>query len=195
MREVILCKYGEIVLKGLNKSYFESTMVSAVKRRMAGLGNCEIRYGQSVLYIEPLDDDFAFEEALRRVKCVFGIVNVIRAASCEKNLESILATAKEYLPDYLRGAKSFKVTGKRADKRFPMTSPQISAQVGGAILSVMPKIDVDLYNPEKIVHVEIRENAAFLHADDSRGAGGIPSGTSGRALLLLSGGIDSPVAG
>lgn len=195
MREVILCKYGEIVLKGLNKSYFESTMVSAVKRRMAGLGNCEIRYGQSVLYIEPLDDDFAFEEALRRVKCVFGIVNVIRAASCEKNLESILATAKEYLPDYLRGAKSFKVTGKRADKRFPMTSPEISAQVGGAILSAMPKIEVDLYNPEKIVHVEIRENAAFLHADDSRGAGGIPSGTSGRALLLLSGGIDSPVAG
>ena len=195
MREVILCKYGEIVLKGLNKSYFESTMVSAVKRRMAGLGNCEIRYGQSVLYIEPLDDEFAFEEALRRVKCVFGIVNVIRAASCEKNLESILATAKEYLPDYLRGAKSFKVTGKRADKRFPMTSPEISAQVGGAILSAMPKIEVDLYNPEKIVHVEIRENAAFLHADDSRGAGGIPSGTSGRALLLLSGGIDSPVAG
>ncbi|MBQ4121049.1 MAG: tRNA 4-thiouridine(8) synthase ThiI [Clostridia bacterium] len=195
MREVILCKYGEIVLKGLNKSYFESTMVSAVKRRMAGLGNCDIHYGQSVLYIEPLDDDFAFEEALRRVKCVFGIVNVIRAASCEKNLEAILATAKEYLPDYLRGAKSFKVTGKRADKRFPMTSPEISAQVGGAILSVMPKIDVDLYNPEKLVHVEIRENAAFLHADDSRGAGGIPSGTSGRALLLLSGGIDSPVAG
>ena len=195
MREVILCKYGEIVLKGLNKSYFESTMVSAVKRRMAGLGNCDIHYGQSVLYIEPLDDDFAFEEALRRVKCVFGIVNVIRAASCEKNLDAILETAKEYLPDYLRGAKSFKVTGKRADKRFPMTSPEISAQVGGAILSVVPKIDVDLYNPEKLVHVEIRENAAFLHADDSRGAGGIPSGTSGRALLLLSGGIDSPVAG
>ena len=195
MREVILCKYGEIVLKGLNNSYFETTMVSAVKRRMAGLGNCDIHYGQSVLYIEPLDDDFAFEEALRRVKCVFGIVNVIRAASCEKNLESILATAKEYLPDYLRGAKSFKVTGKRADKRFPMTSPEISAQVGGAILSAMPKIEVDLYNPEKVVHVEIRENAAFLHADDSRGAGGIPSGTSGRALLLLSGGIDSPVAG
>ena len=195
MREVILCKYGEIVLKGLNKNYFESTMVSAVKRRMAGLGNCDIHYGQSVLYIEPLDDDFAFEEALRRVKCVFGIVNVIRAASCEKTLDAILATAKEYLPDYLRGAKSFKVTGKRADKRFPMTSPEISAEVGGAILSVMPKIDVDLYNPEKLVHVEIRENAAFLHADDSRGAGGIPSGTSGRALLLLSGGIDSPVAG
>ncbi|MBR6768133.1 MAG: tRNA 4-thiouridine(8) synthase ThiI [Clostridia bacterium] len=195
MREVILCKYGEIVLKGLNKNYFESTIVSAVKRRMAGLGNCDIHYGQSVLYIEPLDDDFAFEEALRRVKCVFGIVNVIRAASCEKTLDAILATAKEYLPDYLRGAKSFKVTGKRADKRFPMTSPEISAEVGGAILSVMPKIDVDLYNPEKLVHVEIRENAAFLHADDSRGAGGIPSGTSGRALLLLSGGIDSPVAG
>ena len=195
MREVILCKYGEIVLKGLNKSYFETTMVSAVKRRMAGLGECQIHYGQSVLYIEPLNEDFAFEEALRRVKTVFGIVNVIRAASCEKNLESILATAKEYLPDFLRGAKSFKVTGKRADKRFPLTSPQISAQVGGAILSAMPRIEVDLYNPEKIVHVEIREDAAFLHADDTRGAGGIPSGTSGRALLLLSGGIDSPVAG
>ena len=195
MKEVILCKYGEIVLKGLNKSYFESAMVNGVKRRLAGLGDCEIHYGQSVLYIEPLNDEFAFEEALRRVKTVFGIVNVIRAASCEKNLESILETAKEYLPQYLDGVKSFKVTGKRADKRFPMTSPELSAQVGGALLAACPGIEVDLFDPEKLVHVEIRENAAFLHADDTRGAGGIPSGTSGRALLLLSGGIDSPVAG
>ena len=195
MKEVILCKYGEIVLKGLNKSYFESMMVNQIKRRMEGLGECQIHYGQSVLHIEPLSEDFAFEEALRRVKNVFGIVNVIRAASCEKNLESILATAKEYLPEYLYGVKTFKVTGKRADKRFPMTSPELSAEVGGAILEAMPGIEVDLYNPEKLVHVEIRENAAFLHADDTRGAGGIPSGTSGRALLLLSGGIDSPVAG
>ena len=195
MKEVILCKYGEIVLKGLNKSYFESMMVNQIKRRMEGLGECQIHYGQSVLHIEPLSEDFAFEEALRRVKNVFGIVNVIRAASCEKNLESILATAKEYLPEYLYGVKTFKVTGKRADKRFPMTSPELSAEVGGAILEAVPGIEVDLYNPEKLVHVEIRENAAFLHADDTKGAGGIPSGTSGRALLLLSGGIDSPVAG
>ncbi len=195
MKEVILCKYGEIVLKGLNKGYFESAMVGQIKRRMEGLGRCDIRYGQSVLYIEPLEADFAFEEALRRVKNVFGIVNVIRAAACEKTVEAITETAKAYLPDFLRGAKTFKVEGKRADKRFPLTSPELSAEVGCALLDVMPDIEVDLFHPEKVAHVEIRENAAFLHADDTRGAGGIPCGTSGRALLLLSGGIDSPVAG
>ena len=195
MREVILCKYGEIVLKGLNKSYFENAMVNTIKRRLAGLGDCEIHHGQSVLYVEPQNDEFAFEEALRRLKKVFGIVNVMRAASCEKNLEAILATAKAYLPDYLYGYKTFKVTGKRADKRFPMTSPELSAEIGCALLEAVPGIEVDLFHPEKTVHVEIRENAAFLHADDSKGAGGIPCGTSGRALLLLSGGIDSPVAG
>ncbi len=195
MKEVILCKYGEIVLKGLNKSYFENAMVNTVKRRLVGLGDCEIRHGQSVLYVEPTSEEFLFEEALRRLKKVFGIVNVMRAASCEKNLEAILATAKAYLPEYLRGYKTFKVTGKRADKRFPLTSPQLSGEIGYAILEAMPEIEVDLFHPEKIVHVEVRENAAFLHADDSKGAGGIPCGTSGKALLLLSGGIDSPVAG
>lgn len=195
MREVILCKYGEIVLKGLNKSYFESAMVGTVRRRLAGLGACEITVGQSVLYVEPTADDFDFEEALRRIKKVFGLVNVIRAAACEKTMEAILATAREYLPPFLRGANSFKVTGKRADKHFPLTSPQVSAQVGGAVLEVMPDLQVELETPERLVHVEIREKAAFLHADDSKGAGGIPGGTAGRAMLLLSGGIDSPVAG
>ncbi len=195
IKEVILCKYGEIVLKGLNKSYFESAMLGQVKRRLEGLGAYELHCGQSVLYVEPQDEDFAFEEALRRIKNVFGIVNVIRAAACEKTVESITATAKVYLPPFLRGTKTFKVEGKRSDKRFPLTSPALSAEVGCALLDAVPGIEVDLFHPEKVVHVEVRENAAFLHADDSRGAGGIPSGTGGRALLLLSGGIDSPVAG
>ncbi len=195
MKEVILCKYGEIVLKGLNKSYFESMMVNQIKRRMSGLGECEITYAQSVLYIEPLNDEFDFEEALRRVKTVFGIVTVIRAAACEKTVEAIKETAAEYLPDFLRGAKSFKVAGKRSDKRFPLTSPQIAAEVGHALIEAMPEIEVDLFNPERVVHIEVREHAAYLHAEGEKGAGGIPCGSSGRAMLLLSGGIDSPVAG
>lgn len=195
MKEVILCKYGEIVLKGLNKSYFESAMVATVKRRVADLGASELSFGQSVLTLTPLDDSFDFEEALRRLKKVFGLVGVIRAAACDKTPEAILATAKAYLPPFLAGVSTFKVTGKRADKHFPLTSPELSAEIGGALLDVMPHLRVDLEHPERLIHVEVRENAAYLHADDGKGAGGIPGGTAGRALLLLSGGIDSPVAG
>lgn len=195
MREVILCKYGEIVLKGLNKSYFESLLTAQIKRRLKELGTCDISTCQSVLYIEPRSDDFDFEEALRRVNTVFGISAVIRAAACEKDMEEIKKTAAEYLPRYIKGTETFKVTGKRSDKRFQFTSPEISAEVGGAILEKVPGLKVDLYSPQRIFHVEVRENAAYLHAEGTRGAGGIPCGSAGRALLLLSGGIDSPVAG
>ncbi|MBR5140530.1 MAG: tRNA 4-thiouridine(8) synthase ThiI [Clostridia bacterium] len=195
MREIILCKYGELVLKGLNKKTFESILLSKVKAAIAGLGEFSIYYSQSVMYVDPIDDNCDFEEAFKRICRVFGFVSIIRAAKAEKTVEDILAVASEYLPDFLYGKKTFKVEGKRSDKRFPMTSPEISGEIGGVLLDKIPGLSVDLVNPEITVRVEIREKYAYLHAGGVKGAGGIPYGSSGKALLLLSGGIDSPVAG
>lgn len=195
MREIILCKYGEIVLKGLNRGYFENLLMREMKRRIALCGDFEITRAQSTLYIEPKNDEADIDEAVRLACKVFGIVTVSRAAVVEKDIEAIKAAAKEYLPKYLKNARSFKAESKRSDKRFPLTSPKISAEVGGAVCEVMPGLRVDVNHPDVTVICEIRESAAYLHAGALPGAGGMPLGSNGKALLLLSGGIDSPVAG
>jgi len=197
IREVILCKYGEIVLKGTNRNTFESQLLREVKRRAYMVGNYTVRANQSTVYVEPKDD--AAEESLDRMydqlSKVFGFAGMCRAAICEKNLESILETAKAYLPEKLRGIRTFKCEAKRSDKRFPLSSPELSGEVGGAVLSVMPHLKVDLKNPDVMVKIEVRESNAYIHAGQDKGAGGMPLGSAGKGLLLLSGGIDSPVAG
>ena len=195
MKELILCKYGEVILKGLNKAHFEHILMAEVRRRLEGLGTYATWWCQSTIYIEPETDDCDLDEAYRRMKLVFGFATVTRAIAVDKTPEAILEAAKNDLPDRLYGIRSFKVEGKRSDKRFPMSSPQLAAEVGGAILTAMPHLKVDLHKPDVVVRVEIREKYAFLHAGAEKGAGGLPAGGSGRALLLLSGGIDSPVAG
>ncbi|MBQ2757227.1 MAG: tRNA 4-thiouridine(8) synthase ThiI, partial [Clostridia bacterium] len=195
MKEILLCKYGEIVLKGANRRYFEDMLAKELRYRAASFGNFSVRYAQSTVYIEPQDElcdlDGMFEAARR----LFGIAGVVRAAVAEKNMESILATAKAYLPPFLAGKKTFKVEAKRSDKAFPLSSPEISAQTGGEILSMMPRLRVDVHHPDVTVRVEVRDTAAYVHAGQFKGAGGLPVGASGKGLLLLSGGIDSPVAG
>ena len=197
MKEVILCKYGEVILKGANRSDFEAKMLKQLRQRATRIGNYKIYYSQSTVYIEPLDEDsiLSIDEMLYQAKHVFGFVGVSKAYACEKNLDAILDVVKTHLAPTLTGYKTFKAESKRSDKKFPMTSPEISGEVGAAILSTVPKIKVDVKNPEVVVRVEIREHEAFVHAGQERGAGGIPYGSSGRGLLLLSGGIDSPVAG
>ena len=198
MKEVILCKYGEVILKGANRSEFEAKMLKELRRRAKRIGNFKIHYAQSTVFCEPLDEDSAeaIDEMTEQAKHVFGFVGVTRAIACEKNMDTILEMVKKYIPERLKGYKSFKATAKRADKRFPLGSPEIAGEVGAAILEATGgKIKVDLHNPEIIVQVEIRESLAYIHAGQEKGAGGIPSGSSGKGLLLLSGGIDSPVAG
>lgn len=195
MKEVLLLKYGEIVLKGLNRHQFEHLLEKELRRRLKLAGNFKITRCQSTVYVEPLDDISNFEEALRLSRKVFGFVTVSRAAVTEKNMESILKTVKEYLPNYLVGVKTFKCDARRADKRFPLTSPEISGEVGGAILDEMPSLRVDVKNPDIVIMTEIREKNAYIHAGSFAGAGGMPTASNGKALLLLSGGIDSPVAG
>ncbi len=195
MKEIILCKYGEIVLKGANRSSFEALLLREFKKRMSRFGRFEIRSSQSTLEIEPLEDacdmDGAYEDAL----CVFGIVGVTRCAVAEKDMDEIVKTVKAYLPEALAGKRTFRADAKRSDKRFPLGSPEIAATVGGVILAMKPGIKVDLHHPDVTVWVEIRSRYAFIHADQAHGAGGMPPRSSGRGLLLLSGGIDSPVAG
>ncbi len=195
MKEIILCKYGEIVLKGANRGQFESTLVKDMKYRLQSFGSFSVRNVQSTMTIEPLDDfadlDGAFEAACR----VFGIAGVVRAAVAEKNMDSILETVKTYIPQFLVGKKTFKVEAKRSDKLFPLSSPEISAQAGAAVLSACPRMRVNVREPEITVRVEVRDRAAYVHAGQFKGAGGLPVGTNGKGLLLLSGGIDSPVAG
>lgn len=194
MREVILIKDGELSLKGLNRSVFEDKMVSTIKRRIKKYGEFSVTKSQSTVYIEPKDDNFDFEGALDSISRIFGIAAFCRAGICEKDIDVILSSAPDYLQNTLKNVKTFKVEAKRADKKFPFTSPKICEQLGGKLLETYPHLKVDVHCPEVIITVEIREKGAYIRGNQIKGAGGLPTGTSGKAAVLISGGIDSPVA-
>lgn len=195
MKEIILLKDGEIVLKGLNRRTFEDVLKKNIRHAISHLGSFEIKSAQSIIYVKPLSDDIDLDEACLKISRVFGIVSYSRAAICEeKTLESIIATAPVYLEKELKAVKTFKVEARRSDKRFPYKSPKICAELGGVILDKFPHLSVDVHNPDLIVNVEVRDFGAYVHGAAHKGAGGIPVGTSGNAAILISGGIDSPVA-
>ena len=195
MKEILLLKYGEIVLKGANKRYFEDMLLRQLRRKAKPYGEFEIYRSQSTIYVEPKNDLCDMDGMMAAAGKVFGIVAICRAAVCEKNMESILETVKSYIPPHLAGKKTFKVESKRSDKNFPLDSIEISREAGGAVLSACPHMKVDVHNPDVTVRVEVRDFAAYVHPGPVKGAGGMPVGSNGRGLLLLSGGIDSPVAG
>ena len=194
MTEMILLKLGELVLKGANRYTFEDKLKSNLARRLKSHGKFRVYSRQSTTYIEPLDDGCDMDAAYDVAKKVFGAVGISRAKACAKTKEAMLETVRTYLAGNLVGEKTFKVESKRADKSFPMTSIQLSQWVGGELDELYPNLHVDVHNPALTIHLEVRDYAAFVHADPEPGAGGLPVGTSGRAMSLLSGGIDSPVA-
>ena len=194
MKEIILIKNGEIALKGLNRSSFEEALVKNIKWRLKRLGSFEVTKAQSTIRVRPLNEDADLGEACERIARVFGISGFSRALVTAKDMETIKRDAADYLRDPLAGAATFKVNAKRADKTFPFQSPDIQQEVGGALLEAFPHLKVDVHNPEVSVTVEIREQAAYVHAAQLPGAGGMPVSTSGEGLVLISGGIDSPVA-
>lgn len=194
MSEIILIKEGEIAIKGLNKRSFEDAMVRNIRRRLSKLGKFEYDRSQSTVVIRPLDEDVDFDEVEDIVSKVFGIAAYCRALVAEKDFEVIARSAVEYNREVLETARSFKVNAKRADKNFPMRSPEICAELGGRILDAFPHLVVDVNHPDVTITVEVRQTEAYIHSGNKRGAGGIPVGTSGQAMVLLSGGIDSPVA-
>lgn len=194
MNEIFLMKLGEVVLKGANKRQFENKLRQNVRRRMKPYGNFDVYIMQSTVYVEPMDEDADLEGAWEACHSIFGVVSLCRCRPCEKNLDAIYDAIEAYLGDDLDCADSFKVESKRSDKAFPLTSIAISQEIGGRLAEAHPGCRVDVHNPAYTVYVEIRDLAAYVHGPAEPGAGGLPTGVGGRAMCLLSGGIDSPVA-
>ena len=194
MHEIFLMKLGEVVLKGANKRQFEGKLRSNVRRRMRPYGNFDVYIMQSTVYVEPMDEEADLEGAWEACHSIFGVVSLCRCRPCEKNLDAIFAAVEEYLGDDLDCAESFKVESKRSDKAFPLTSIGISQEIGGRLAEAHPNCRVDVRRPAYTVYVEVRDLAAYVHGPAEPGAGGLPTGVGGRAMCLLSGGIDSPVA-
>ena len=194
MRELIMAYQGEMALKGLNRKTFEVAAMKTIRKRLADLGSFKVYNAQSTIYVEPQDDGIDMEETYRRMRKVFGIAALSRAAVCEKEFDRICAVAKEYLAEELGQAKTFKVVARRSDKTFPMTSMELACELGAVLLEAFPHLTVDVHHPDCQVFVEVRDYAAYVHPDKVKGAGGLPTSTSGKASVLLSGGIDSPVA-
>lgn len=189
-----MAKYGEIALKGLNKSNFENLLIRNIKRRLVNAGNFEVTRRQSTIYIEPLDGNADLDSAVKKVCNVFGIAAVQRSAVLPKDINEIVRQGVPYLKEALSRVRSFKVEAKRSDKSFPLTSPQIQQELGGALSDAYPHLITDLHSPDITVMVEIRDKGAYVNAQKLQAVGGMPVGSNGEALLLLSGGIDSPVA-
>ena len=194
MKEVILIKNGELALKGLNRGTFEDVMLKSMRHRLSSLGAFKFQKSQSTIMVTPEEENIDLDEAVDRLLKVFGIAGLSRAAVCEKDIARIQETALAYLGEELAG-QTFKVEAKRSDKKFPFTSPQICDEVGGYLLEHVPGLRVDVHKPDITVNVEVREQVAFVRGNQLHGAGGMPVGTGGDACLLISGGIDSPVAG
>ena len=194
MNEIFLLKLGEIVLKGTNKRQFENKLRQNVRRRMKAYGEFDVYIMQSTVYVQPMNEEADVDGAWEACKSIFGLVSLCRCRPCEKDLDSIYNAIEEYLGEDLDCAASFKVESKRSDKKFPLTSIGISQEIGGRLAEAHPDCAVDVHNPAYTVYVEVRDLAAYVHGPAVPGAGGLPTGVGGRAMCLLSGGIDSPVA-
>lgn len=194
MKEIILIKLGEIVLKGLNRKNFEDVLIKTIKRRLYKIGQFEVYIAQSTITVTPVNESADIDAAADCISKIFGIAAFSRACTAEKDIEKIKETVVEYLDEQFQTISSFKVEAKRSDKKFPYKSPEICMEIGGYISEKYPHLTVDVHNPDTTVTVEIRDKAAYIRAGVEKGAGGIPVGTGGKAAILISGGIDSPVA-
>ena len=196
MKEIVLAKYGEIILKGGNRPRFENILISNINNALKQVAKAHVRVMQATVYVN-VEDQEKIDIVIERMSKIFGIVSITRAAVCEKDIEKIKLCAKEYLKDELQDGVKFKVEAKRSDKAFPFKSPEICMEVGGYLDDEFPNISVDVHNPDRTVKVEVREFGAYIYCMENKikGQGGMPIGTGSKATLLLSGGIDSPVAG
>lgn len=189
-----MVKYGEIALKGLNKNTFEDMLVKNIRRRLRAAGEFEYSRRQSTIFVRPINADADIDLAIKKLKCIFGIAAIQRSAVLPTDWEQVVTLGLPYLEEPLSAARTFKVEAKRSDKSYPLRTPDIQRELGAAILSAYPHLTVDVHNPDVTVILEIRDGNAYLNAERIMGQGGMPVGSSGNALLLLSGGIDSPVA-
>lgn len=195
MRKVISVSLGEVVLKGKNRSYFVNRLIKQLKRVIREYGFDRVYQEMGKIYIE--GDPANYEDMIRKIRHVFGIVYISPCYRVEKNMDSIRDGAKDIVGEYLHShpeVKTFKVKTTRADKKFPLKSPEINGDLGGVILSTFESLSVDVHEPDFYLYCDVKTDA-YLYIRRIKAYGGLPLGTNGRGLLLLSGGIDSPVAG
>jgi thiamine biosynthesis protein ThiI len=194
VEKVLSVSLGEIALKGLNRKYFEDQLIKNMRRVIKDIGFEKIYKEQGKIYIEA--EEYNFSQMINRLKKVFGLVYISPCIRIEKNEEKIkeasIAAIREKIDK--ERINTFKVDTNRADKNFPIKSPELSRQIGGLILQNFNELKVDVHNPDTFLYIDIKQNA-YIYTDKIKGYGGLPLGTNGKGLLLLSGGIDSPVAG
>ncbi|NMB41045.1 MAG: tRNA 4-thiouridine(8) synthase ThiI [Firmicutes bacterium] len=193
MGSLLLIRYGEIALKGKNRPFFEKKLLQNIKESLLGLEPYRVLFHRGRYYVEIAEDNLF--PARRRLERVFGIVSLSPVFTAELDLEDICRQALILLKDNYEPGMTFKINTRRANKKFPGTSPEISSHVGAYLLKSGLQLKVDVHNPEVSINIEIRNEEAYLYTQSFPGSGGLPVGVTGRGLLLLSGGIDSPVAG
>ncbi|MGL5507666.1 MAG: tRNA uracil 4-sulfurtransferase ThiI [Paraclostridium sp.] len=196
MYNIIIVKYGEIGVKGKNRYLFENKLIKNTKNMLKTIGDFKVYKEYGRIYVDLGEYKEDYEEVLEEVKKVFGVVGVCPAVRAEKDYNRLKEIALDLLEEKIdSGAKSFKVTSRRGDKSFELTSQEMSRDIAGYLVStVKDRIAVDVRNPEVTINCELRENHVMVYSDTVPGYGGLPIGTNGRAMSLLSGGIDSPVA-
>ncbi len=194
MENVLSVSLGEIILKGLNRKYFEDQLIKHIRKAIKDIGFDNIYKEQGKVYIEACEENFP--QLINRLKKVFGLVYISPCIRVNKDMDEISQAAIEVIrkKKERENFTTFKVDSNRADKKFPIKSPDISKKIGGVILNNFEELKVDVHEPETYLYVDIK-SYAYVYTDKVKGYGGLPLGTNGKALLLLSGGIDSPVAG
>jgi thiamine biosynthesis protein ThiI len=194
-KNTFIVRCGEVALKGMNKPYFERVLVERIRKALKKYDGADVRRQEGLIFVNT-PEEIGVDGVIADISKVFGVASVSHAVEVESDIDAICRKAGEYMLDLMkkRDIKTFKAEAKRADKTFPMESPRIAKEVGGAVLKACQVLKVDVHNPECVLYVNVRKNKSFIYADKVKGFGGLPLGTNGKGLILLSGGIDSPVA-
>ena len=190
-----MAKYGEMALKGLNRGSFERVLLKNMRQKLKKIGSFDLSAAQSIVTVTPKDELYNSNDVKKTLGKIFGISAFSCACLCPKDMDKIIEKALEYCKEALLEVRTFKVNAKRADKKFPLISPEICIALGDAVLEKFAHLKVDVHNPELVITVDIRDHNAFVSYNSYKGIGGMPYSCNGLASLLVSGGIDSPVAG
>ena len=194
---ILIVRCGEVALKGMNKPYFERILAERIRKRlvMSGYGSSDVKRHEGLIFVR-FDKKWNYVELATEISKVFGVASISPAVEAESNLDAIGEEAVSLMLKLIeeRGIKTFKAEAKRADKSFPITSPEIAKNIGAKVLKGCKVLKVDVHNPDVLLHVDLRHDKSYIYTDKLQGFGGLPLGTNGKGMVLLSGGIDSPVA-
>ncbi len=194
-QNIFIVRCGEVALKGMNKPYFERMLAERIRKNLSEFEGTEVQRHEGLIYVRA-DKKFEKEKLIRQISRVFGVASISPAVEAESDLDAIGEEAVKYMKELIetKGIKTFKVEAKRADKNFPVKSPDIARIIGAKVLIGCKVLKVDVHNPDVHLFVDLRHDKSYIYQQKIAGFGGLPLGTNGKGMVLLSGGIDSPVA-